>query len=355
MKQSMYCNTRLGLVAVLLCSMSFALMSAAEDLPTPGNVHLRDGTVQEGVYIIREGLDESIWSRDDRGQARTSREANAIARIEYTPVPRSERGYSRGMGALRNNNWSGASEAFAETSSGSRFAYYRIDAHLRRAEALKNLKRYDEALAEAKTVVEKYGSWVYVVRAQELQAEINEAADKLDAARQSYRRLREAASGYGGYWSSHAIATGALGEARLLLAAGKVGDAIQLLAQARSKVSLEDAPTQHGALAAALGKAYLEDGKNAKAREIFAAIRYAPIDPTHRSQAFLQLGKMHLDAEEHQDAVDALVTAAILRGGDDAARAEARRLARTLLGEMGRDEDIDPVLRAEYRSYASSL
>ena len=339
---------------VLLMIAAVGLAQAADDLPTPATVHMQDGTVHEGVFVIREGLREVSWSRDDRMQARTSRPAAEVSRVEYS-VPRVERDYQRGLGAFNSSNWSTAIDALGTAADNSRYAFVRLDSRLKRAHALMRLRRHDEAVAEINRVINDFAQWRHVIEARESLARIHLAADNADGALEAYRALKRAAADYGTLNGAVATARGAMGEARILADRNQQEQVLQVLGDAFSQVSLSVAPAEHGALAAALGQAQVAAENLDVAREIFRDLRFAGVPPTPRAIALLELGKMEQAAGNRIAAVDYLVMAAVLRGTEDAVRSEARRRARSLLTELGRDESIDAVERREYRTYSTNL
>ncbi|TVR14263.1 MAG: hypothetical protein EA401_04880 [Planctomycetota bacterium] len=340
-------------VMVLMVGAVSVVMSA-EDLPTPATIHMQDGTVHDGVFVIREGLREVSWSRDDRMQARTNRPASEVSRVEYS-VPRNERDYQRGLGAFNSSNWSTAIDALGNAASNSRYAFVRLDAHMKRAHALMRLRRHDDAIAEINGVINDYGQWRQVIEAQEMLARIHLAADNVDGALAAYRGLRRAAGNYGTLNGAVATARGALGEARIHTDANNNDQALQVLRDAFANVPLAVAPAEHGAVAAALGQALVASEDLDAAQEIFRDLRFAGVPPTPRATALLELGKMEQAAGNRIAAVDYLVMAAVLRGTEDEVRSEARRRARALLNELGRDESIDALERREYRNYAANL
>ena len=343
----------LSIIFVLCLTFFMLQLHAAEDLPTPGNVYLIDGLTQENVYIIQQGFKDVSWSRDDRGQAVTSRPTVDVERVEYTPIPRSERGYLRAQGAFNARNWNNALDGFAEAAKDSRYEFIRVDAHLKRAQALLRLKRYDEALADAQVIITQYKDWVQVVDAMALVGEIHAASGNQDAAIKAYQALRQAAKGFGPKYGSIAMAKGALGEAQLLTAADKSAAAVPLLRQAYEAVSITSAAQEHGVIAVALGNALIASNADADAKKVFFGLRYAPVGPESRSQAFLALGKLDEKAGDKVSALDNYIIAAVIRGGDDAAAVEAKRHARSLLSEFGADESLDPETQKEYRAYGT--
>ncbi|TVR41797.1 MAG: hypothetical protein EA402_12715 [Planctomycetota bacterium] len=307
------------------------------------------------MFIIQEGFREVSWARDDRMTARTSRPTADVKRVEYGPIPPVERAYLRGLGAFNSRNWANVLDPMQEVTTSSRSAFFRIDAHLKRAQALQRLRRFDDALVDAQAVISRYAEWVQVVDAMALVGEIHLAAGNQAEATNAFRALRQAASRFGGRHGAIAVARGALGEAQILGQAGKHAEVVPLLRNALAQVPVASAADYHGRIAGQLGDALLATGAKDEARTLFEGLRFAPISAEHRGKAFLELGKMHLEAGDRIAAVDSLLVAAVLRGGSDEVRSEARRRVRPLLTALGSDESLDPETQREYRSYGSRL
>ena len=73
--------------AVFFCSLVVSQSLQAEDLPIPATVHLVDGNPQANVFVIEYGLKDVTWSRDDRGQAVTSKPTSEVERVELGKLP----------------------------------------------------------------------------------------------------------------------------------------------------------------------------------------------------------------------------------------------------------------------------
>ena len=84
--------------------------------------------------MIEYGLKDVSWSRDDRGQAVASKPTADVDRVELGKIPGSERNYLRGVSAFNGRNWDNAVNSLAEAAAKSRYAYLRVDAHLKRAQ-----------------------------------------------------------------------------------------------------------------------------------------------------------------------------------------------------------------------------
>ena len=346
--------------SLMICSLFFCSFVAtqaltAEDLPTPATIYLVEGNPQANIFLIEYGLKDVSWSRDDRGQAVTSKPTADVDRVELGKLPGSERNYLRGVSAFNGRNWDNAVNSLAEAAAKSRYAYLRVDAHLKRAQALLKLKRYDEALADIKTIKTSFSAWVFVVDAMILEGEVHAAAGDLAKAKQAYQALRNQAKNFGGKFTAKAIAAGALGEARLLLSDNDAKSAVPLLRQALKSVSVSAAPEQHGLIAITLGEALQASNAGGEAQEVYMGLRYAPVGAASRSKAFFQLGEIELASGNKLAALDFFLIAAVIRGGDDSARAQAKRKALGLLREFGADESLDPEIQKEYRNYAAIL
>jgi tetratricopeptide (TPR) repeat protein len=337
----------------LLLIVTVLALVAADKL-TPATIVLVDGTTFNEAYVVKEGLTEVQWSRDEGGKARTTTPADRIDRIDYT-LPRQERAYVRALGAYNSKNWDGAADAFVTAIEEARSPIWKIKGRLLRAEALGKIKRYDEAVKVLGEIESEFGEWRYVVEAKAKAADLLAESGAADKAVAAYRDLGSKAGGYGPRWGATARALAAEGEAGILRGQGKAAEAAGLLGKALSGIDANRAPDQYGRLASALAADLASAGKAAEAKGHWEKLRYLPVDARYRVSAFLGLGKLKKESGDKVAALDLFATAAVLRGGDGKARSEARNLAKALCKELANDESLDDASRAEYRAYGSRL
>ena len=347
---------RIWMICALLVCASFVSQSpAAEDRPTPATIHFIDGSSQANVFLIKYGIDQVEWSRDHRSSVVASRSTSEVDRVEIGKISSFERTYLSGVGAFNGRNWESAVNSLAAAGATSRFTYLRVDALYKRAQALLKLKRYDDAIADIQTIKSTYSDWIFAIDAMALEGEVYAAVGDIPKARKAYERLRQMGKELKGSSAARAIVEGSLGEADLLLAADNAKAAIPFLQQSLKAVPLAASPEQHGNIALTLGEALFAANGGDKAKELYMGLRYAPVGGVTRSKTFLALADMELAAGNKFVAFDYYVIAAVMRGGDDAARSKAKGKARRLMKEFAADERLDPEIRKEYRTYTDNL
>jgi hypothetical protein len=337
---------------LLLAACTVLVLPGAEPAPaTVTKIDAKGGqNAFDNAFVVREDRDGIEFAvGDPKSPSRVTLKPRTYS-VDYNE--QADLDWLQAKTRLAENKIPEAQARFTKAAGGSKYQWVREAAALQGATCALQLQKWDDALALIQAMETEAPKSLRLPEAIYLRGKALEGKGDAGAAA-VYAGLKAKEKDLG----KAALLLGTRGEASLLRGQKKPAEAAAAAAALWAKLSPAEDNEAWTGLGLDLAGDLAAAGKAAEAATTWARLAYGATDPVVQSKAQLGWAKALAkgDAASAMLAFDHAAVAALLKGGDAAAGAEAAKLAQSLYETINRDAGVAAADKLEYRKYMTAV
>lgn len=337
--------------SLLIAAAVLGALSAAE--PAPATVTKSGGGGQNAfdkAFVVKEDRDGIEFAvGDPKSPSRVTLKARTYT-VEYDE--QADLDWLQAKTRLAEGKVPDALRLYTKAAGGSKFQWVREAAAIQGANCALQQQKWDDALALVQGLEKEAPKSLLLADAIYLRGKALEGKGDAGAAA-VYSGLKAKEKELG----KAALLLGTRGEASLLRSQKKPAEAAAAAAPLWAKLSPADDNEAWTGLGLDLAGDLAAAGKGAEAAAAWARLAYGATDPVVQSKAQLGWAKALAtgDTASAKAAFDHAAIAAVLKGGDAAAAAEAAAVAKAQYEIINKDPAVAATVKLEYRKYLGNL
>ena len=337
--------------AMLLLATAVLVAGDAQPLlPHQGTVVISATDVRLNVWILEEtmeGVKHTLGDKQESGETRIAR--GKYLRVDYSDP--NEAAWLKGARANNLGKFEDAATLFIEASTTSRSWHAREDAFMRAAQCWLKAGKPDQAIVALDGLKAAFPKHVRQTDALYMYGQAQAKKGDAAAAQKTYNDLAKRND-----LGADAMVLGSLGQAELLAADKKPGDAVAILAPVFAKLDPGQDAKWFGNVGSQLAQQQSAAGQADPAIATVRRLAYGVGDPTIRARAHLDWAQLLLNAGNTKSlflAFDHAAIASAVRDADSTVTEQGGNLTRKLSGLIDKlpADQCSDAEKAEYRRY----